>query len=54
MPSSYAHLIRKTIACCKCLVNCDQLPPGRATLMILPLLISQGGAAPARFFALVD
>ena len=54
VPSSYGFLIRKTIACCKCLVNCDQLPAGRVKLLILPLLIRQGGASPARFFALVE
>jgi kynurenine formamidase len=50
-PSSYGALIRKTIGCGKCLVNCDQISKTRVKMIILPLLIKQGGASPCRFIA---
>jgi kynurenine formamidase len=53
-PSSYGALIRKAFACCKCLVDCDQIAGRRCKLIVLPLLIRNGGAAPCRFFAVED
>jgi len=53
-PSSYGALIRKAIACCKCLVDCDQIVGRRCKLIVLPLLIHNGGAAPCRFFAVEE
>lgn len=51
-PSSYGAIIRKAIAGCKCLVDCDQITRRRCLMIVLPLLIRQGGAAPCRFFAI--
>ncbi len=53
-PSSYGALIRKAIAGCKCLVDCDQIQGRRCQIIILPLLIRNGGAAPCRFFAVEE
>jgi kynurenine formamidase len=53
-PSSYGALIRKAIAGCKCLVECDQIEGRRCQMIILPLLIHQGGASPCRFYAVED
>lgn len=53
-PSSYGALIRKAIAGCKCLVDCDQIQGRRCQMIILPLLIQQGGASPCRFYAVED
>lgn len=50
-PSSYGALIRKTIGCGKCLVNCDQIKEARVKMIILPLLIKKGGASSCRFVA---
>jgi kynurenine formamidase len=32
-------------------VDCDQIRGRRCLMIVLPLLIRQGGAAPCRFFA---
>jgi len=40
-PSSYGALIRKAMAGCKCLVDCDQIAANRVKMMILPLLIKK-------------
>jgi kynurenine formamidase len=48
-PSSYGALIRKVMAGCKCLVDCDQISKSRIKMIILPLLIKKGGASPCRF-----
>jgi kynurenine formamidase len=53
-PSSYGALIRKSIAGCKCLVDCDQISKPRVKMIILPLLIKQGGASPCRFIAVEE
>jgi kynurenine formamidase len=53
-PSSYGALIRKAIAGCKCLVDCDQISTPRVKMIILPLLIKQGGASPCRFIAVEE
>ncbi len=50
-PSSYGALMRKTIACCKCPVDCDAIAGRRRKLILLPLLVQNGGASPCRFFA---
>jgi len=50
-PSSYGALIRKAMAGCKCLVDCDQIASNRVKMIILPLLIKKGGASPCRFIA---
>jgi kynurenine formamidase len=50
-PSSYGAIIRKALAACKCLVDCDQITSRRVQMIILPLLIRGGGAAPCRFYA---
>jgi len=53
-PSSYGALIRKAIAGCKCLVDCNQIAGRRCKIIVLPLLIHNGGAAPCRFFAVEE
>jgi kynurenine formamidase len=53
-PSSYGALIRKAIAGCKCLVDCDAIAGRRCQMIIMPLLIRNGGASPCRFFAVED
>jgi kynurenine formamidase len=53
-PSSYGALIRKTIACGKCLVNCTQITERRVKMIILPLCIKKGGASSCRFVAVED
>jgi kynurenine formamidase len=53
-PSSYGAIIRKAIAACKCLVDCDEITSPRVKMIILPLLIRAGGAAPCRFYAVED
>ena len=50
-PSSYGALIRKTIGCGKCLVNCAQITQRRIKMIILPLKIKKGGASSCRFVA---
>ena len=59
MPASigrggYAELMVKTIAICKCLVNAYQITSGRVKMIMLPLLIKQGGASPCRFIAVEE
>ncbi|HEV8720627.1 MAG TPA: hypothetical protein VGW77_08310, partial [Candidatus Binatia bacterium] len=39
--SSYGALIRKSIAGCKCLVDCDKISKLRVKMIILPLLIKK-------------
>ncbi|HEY7163617.1 MAG TPA: cyclase family protein [Candidatus Binatia bacterium] len=53
-PSSYGALIRKAMAGCKCLVDCDQISKNRVKMIILPLLIERGGASPCRFVAVEE
>jgi kynurenine formamidase len=53
-PSSYGALIRKVMAGCKCLVDCDQISKNRVKMIILPLLIKKGGASPCRFIAVEE
>ena len=53
-PSSYGALIRKAMAGCKCLVDCDQISKTRVKMIILPLLIKNGGASPCRFIAVEE
>ncbi len=53
-PSSYGAIIRKVIAGCKCLVDCDVISKKRVKMIILPLLIKKGGASPCRFIAVED
>ncbi len=53
-PSSYGAIIRKAIAGCKCLVDCDQIAGRRCKMIVLPLLIRNGGASPCRFFAVEE
>ena len=50
-PSSYGALIKKAIACGKCLVNCDQIKARRVKMIILPMRIKNGGASSCRFVA---
>jgi len=50
-PSSYGALIRKSIACGKCLINCMQITKKRVEMIILPLKIKKGGASSCRFVA---
>ena len=50
----YAELMVKTIAICKCLVNAYQITSGRVKMIMLPLLIKQGGASPCRFIAVEE
>ena len=53
-PSSYGAIIRKAIAGCKCLVDCDQITAKRVKMIVMPLLIRSGGASPCRFFAVEE
>jgi kynurenine formamidase len=53
-PSSYGALIKKAMAGCKCLVDCDQIAKARVKMIILPLLIKRGGASPCRFIAVEE
>jgi kynurenine formamidase len=53
-PSSYGALIKKVMAGCKCLVDCDQITQPRVKMIILPLLIKDGGASPCRFIAVEE
>jgi kynurenine formamidase len=53
-PSSYGALIKKAMAGCKCLVDCDQIAKTRVKMIILPLLIKRGGASPCRFIAVEE
>jgi kynurenine formamidase len=53
-PSSYGALIKKAMAGCKCLVDCDQIAQTRVKMIILPLLIKRGGASPCRFIAVEE
>ena len=53
-PSSYGALIKKAMAGCKCLVDCDQITKPRVKMIILPLLIKTGGASPCRFIAVEE
>lgn len=53
-PSSYGALIKKTIANCKCLVNCNQITGSRVKMIVMPLLIKKGGASPCRFIAVEE
>jgi kynurenine formamidase len=47
-------LIKKAMAGCKCLVDCDQITKPRVKMIILPLLIKKGGASPCRFIAVEE
>jgi kynurenine formamidase len=53
-PSSYGALIRKAMAGCKCLVDCDQISANRVKMIVLPLLIERAGASPCRFIAVEE
>jgi len=53
-PSSYGALIKKAMAGCKCLIDCDQIAKPRVKMIILPLLIKRGGASPCRFIAVEE
>jgi kynurenine formamidase len=53
-PSSYGALIKKSMAGCKCLVNCAQIVKKRVKMLILPLLIRDAGASPCRFVAVEE
>ena len=50
----YRNLAVKAIAVCKCLVNARQITQGRVKMIIMPLLIKGGGAAPCRFIAVEE
>jgi len=52
--AGYAELQVKTIAICKCLVNANQITSGRVKMIMLPMLIKQGGASPCRFIAVEE
>ncbi len=53
-PSSYGALIKKAMAGCKCLIDCDQISKNRVKMIVLPLLIKKGGASTCRFIAVED
>jgi kynurenine formamidase len=50
----YRDLVAKTMAICKCLVDANLLKQTRIQMIILPMLISKGGASPCRFIAVED
>ena len=41
-PSSYGALIKKAMAGCKCLVDCDQIAKNRVKMIVLPLFDQEG------------
>jgi hypothetical protein len=41
-------------AICKCLVNANQISARRIKMIMLPMLIRQGGASPCRFIAVEE
>src|SRR5262249_5624304 len=53
-PSSYGALIKKAMAGCKCLVDCDQSTKARVKMMLLPLLIRRCCASTCRFLAVAN
>jgi len=53
-PSSYGALIKKTIAGCKCLVDCHLITKPRVKMIIMPMLLKNGGASPCRFIAVEE
>ena len=40
--SSYGALIKKAMAGCKCLIDCDQISKNRVKMIVLPLLTQEG------------
>jgi kynurenine formamidase len=50
----YREWITSVGAICKCLVNANLITQPRVKMLILPLLIRQGGASPCRFIAIED
>lgn len=50
----YGELVVKTIAICKCLVNANQISARRVKMIMLPMLVRQGGASPCRFIAVEE
>ena len=50
----YRQLMVKTIAICKCLVNAHLITQPRVKMIMMPLLIKEGGAAPCRFIAVEE
>jgi kynurenine formamidase len=50
----YGELVVKTIAVCKCLVNANRISARRVKMIMLPMLIRQGGSAPCRFVAVEE
>lgn len=50
----YGELVVKTIAICKCLVNANQISAKRIKMIMLPMLVKQGGASPCRFMAVEE
>jgi kynurenine formamidase len=50
----YREIVGKTIAVCKCLVDANLVTQRRIKMIILPMLIKDGGASPCRFIALED
>jgi kynurenine formamidase len=50
----YREWITDVIAICKCLVDADQLTANRVRMIMMPLLVRGGGAAPCRFIAVED
>jgi kynurenine formamidase len=47
----YRDLLRSTMAIAKCLVDAQGIQAQRVEMIILPMLVKSGGAAPCRFLA---
>jgi kynurenine formamidase len=47
----YREIVGKTMAVCKCLVDANLVTQRRIKMIILPMLIKDGGASPCRFIA---
>jgi kynurenine formamidase len=50
----YRQWIVDLIAICKCLVDADKITKQRVKMIMMPLLLRRGGAAPCRFIAVEE
>ncbi|RJQ84677.1 cyclase family protein [Amycolatopsis panacis] len=50
----YKELLNSTLAICKCLVEASEIRANRVRMIILPLVVRNGGAAPCRFIAVEE
>jgi kynurenine formamidase len=50
----YREWIKSLVAICKCLVNAGEITQPRVKMIIMPLLVRDGGASPCRFIAVEE